>query len=81
MLLPGALNALKAVHELGGQVLIVSSRQEASIRSILNFTGIQSLCHLIRGSVFGESKGSFLKEQNAQIYVGDHLGDVACTEF
>jgi len=34
-LLPGALDALQAVHASGGQVLIVSSRMEASIHSIL----------------------------------------------
>ena len=36
-LLPGALEALEAVHARGGQVLIVSSRMEASIHSILRY--------------------------------------------
>ena len=75
-LLPGALDALKAVRELGGKILIVSSRVEASIHSILNYTDISDVCDVVTGSLFGEEKGAFLKAQCASVYVGDHTGDV-----
>lgn len=73
-LLPGARDALQAVKDHGGQTLIISAKLDASVNLVLDVVGL-SVDH-VRGSLYAESKGDALREYGAQIYVGDHIGDV-----
>lgn len=74
LLLPGAADALAAVKDHGGETLIISAKLDASVHLVLETVGI-TVDH-VRGSLFAEAKGDALMEYRAQIYVGDHVGDV-----
>ncbi len=73
-LLPGALEALNAVREQGGRALIVSTKVEAAVRLVVEQVGLA--VDEVAGGLFAEAKGGYLREVGAQIYVGDHPGDV-----
>ncbi len=73
-LLPGAVEALDAVREQGGRALIVSTKVEAAVRLVVEQVGLA--VDAVAGGLFAEAKGGYLREVGAQIYVGDHPGDV-----
>jgi phosphoglycolate phosphatase len=73
-LLPGAADAIQAVKDLGGQTLVVSAKLDISVHLVLDTVGM-TVDH-VRGSLYAEAKGDALREYGAQIYVGDHVGDV-----
>ncbi len=78
-LLPGAGQALRAVREAGGRVLVVSAKAEAGVRDVLTEVGLdQPDVHpdLVVGGLFGAAKGERLILESADVYVGDHSGDV-----
>lgn len=78
-LLPGAADALAGVHALGGRVLVVSAKVEAAVRRVLAHVGLQeppAAPDLVAGGLFAAAKGVLLREQGADVYVGDHPGDV-----
>jgi phosphoglycolate phosphatase len=73
-LLPGAAEAVDAVHEAGGRVIVITSK----------FTGNAELhlahCRLeadeLVGSAYGEGKRDALLRHRARWYVGDHVADM-----
>lgn len=73
-LLPGARDAIQAVKDSGGQTLVVSAKLDASVMLVLGVVELE-IDH-VRGSLFAEAKGDALMEYGADIYVGDHVGDV-----
>jgi pyridinium-3,5-biscarboxylic acid mononucleotide sulfurtransferase len=73
--LPGAAEALSAVRELGGRVAVVSAKAEPAVRAVLERVGLEA--DLVVGDRFALGKAEVLREIRAQIYVGDHPGDVA----
>jgi phosphoglycolate phosphatase len=73
-LLPGARDAIQAVKDHGGQTLVISAKLDASVMLVLGVVDLP-IDH-VRGSLFAEAKGDALREYRAQIYVGDHVGDV-----
>lgn len=73
-LLPGAADALQAVKDHGGETLVISAKLDASVHLVLDVVGLK-VDH-VRGSLYAEAKGDALREYHAQIYVGDHVGDV-----
>jgi phosphoglycolate phosphatase len=78
-LLPGAVEALRAVREAGGRVLVVSAKAEVGVRQVLTEVGLDRPdVHpdLVVGGLFGAAKGERLILENADVYVGDHSGDV-----
>lgn len=78
-LLPGALEALRAVREAGGRVLVVSAKAEVGVRQVLTAVGLDDPdVHpdLVVGGLFGAAKGERLLIEGADVYVGDHPGDV-----
>ncbi len=72
--LPGAVEALHAVRAAGGRTLIVSAKIERAVRLVIEAVGIA--VDDIAGGLFAEAKGSYLRRAGAQVYVGDHPGDV-----
>lgn len=78
-LLPGAADALRAVREAGGRVLIVSAKAEIGVHEVLAQVGLDRpdvRPDLVVGGLFGAAKGERLIVENADVYVGDHSGDV-----
>lgn len=91
-LLPGAREALAAVHALGGRVLVVSMKVEPAVRAVLAAVGLDGAdpdgagpdgagpdgagVDEVAGGLFGAAKGARLLESGADVYVGDHPGDL-----
>jgi len=73
--LPGALDALAAVHGHGGRTAVVTGKHEPNARLHLDHLRLP-VDHLV-GDLWGPEKGVALRELGASVYVGDHLGDVA----
>jgi phosphoglycolate phosphatase len=73
-LLPGAQDAVAAVHKLGGRVVVVSAKFEPAVRRALDHVGLE--VDDVVGDLYGEAKGAALLERNASAHVGDHPGDM-----
>jgi phosphoglycolate phosphatase len=78
-LLPGVLEAFAAVRARGGQVLVVSAKFEPAVRAVLLNVGLgapPNAPDLVVGGLFAGAKGLWLREAGADVYVGDHPGDM-----
>jgi len=78
-LLPGARAAVEAVHALGGRVLVVSAKAEPAVRRVLAHVALDRAPHapdLVAGGRFAGAKGELLRREGADVYVGDHPGDI-----
>jgi phosphoglycolate phosphatase len=79
-LLPGAAEAIEAVHAAAGRVLVVSAKVPAAIRAVLDHVGLDRVPRQIDeivGGLFAADKGRALRDLGARVYIGDHLGDIA----
>jgi len=74
--MPGAVQALIAVHELGGRCLVVSAKQDKRVKSAVEEAGLAACLDVLYGDLFGEAKAGALIAEHATIYVGDHPGDM-----
>ena len=74
-LLPGAREAVDAVHGLGGQVIVVSTKVEPAVRLVLAQVGLS--VDGVSGGLFAQAKAGALRAAGAGVFVGDHPGDVA----
>lgn len=72
--LPGAHDAIAAVHEAGGRVLVVSAKKKDFVDRVVGVVGLD--VDETYGYLFAEHKGEVLKREGAAIYVGDHEGDI-----
>ncbi|MGW9207679.1 ATP-dependent sacrificial sulfur transferase LarE [Embleya sp. NPDC055664] len=72
--LPGAREALAAVHRHGGRTMVVTGKHEPNARLHLDHLDL-AVDHLV-GDLWGEQKGVALRASGAGVYVGDHLGDL-----
>jgi uncharacterized protein len=72
--LPGAREAVDAVHRLGGRVVVVTAKYEPNARLHLEHLGIAA--DEVVGWRWGPAKGETLREHGAQVYVGDHVSDI-----
>jgi len=73
-LLPGAREALAAVKALNGRTVIVSAKKADFVQRVLDVVGLEA--DAIYGYLFAEHKGEVLLKEGAQVYVGDHPGDI-----
>lgn len=73
--LPGARESVDAIHAIGGKVVVVSAKKADFVQRVLDVVSIE--VDAIHGYLFAEHKGGALLEEGAQIYVGDHPGDIA----
>jgi phosphoglycolate phosphatase-like HAD superfamily hydrolase len=83
-LLPGATDALAAVRALSGRVLIVSAKAEPGVHEVLAQVGLDHgdlAPDLVVGWLFAAAKGERLLAEGADIYVGDHVGDMAAAKL
>jgi phosphoglycolate phosphatase len=79
-ILAGAAEAFEAIHAVGGRVLVVSAKIEPAVRSVLAHVGLDvppRNADVVAGDLFAERKGGALRAHGAEVYVGDHPGDVA----
>lgn len=76
--MPGALDAVGAVRDLGGKVLVVTAKYEPHARASLVAVGIE--VDAVIGWKYGAAKGDVLRDQDAQLYVGDHPADVLAAQ-
>lgn len=73
-LMPGASDAIAAIRQLSGKAIVVSARTEASARAIVEHVGLE--LDEVLGDRFAEAKGEALASRNADVFVGDHPGDM-----
>lgn len=72
--LPGASDALDAVHALGGTTVVVTAKHQPLAEQTLRSAGLAPT--LVVGDHWGVGKGDALTRLGASIYVGDHPADV-----
>ena len=72
--LPGAHDALAAVHEFGGEVIVISAKKKDFVDRVVDV--VQLEVDRTYGYLFAEHKGEVLRQEGASIYVGDHEGDI-----
>jgi len=75
-LLPGAREALEAVVDEGFDVLVVSAKKDTHVRAVLREVGLDLFVSDVVGERFGDGKAEALLAARAEVYVGDHPGDV-----
>ncbi|AZI57261.1 HAD family hydrolase [Nakamurella antarctica] len=73
--LPGALAAVQAVHDRGGRVIVVTGKYGPNAIAHLDALGMKY--GAVIGKLWGEGKAAALREHQAEVYVGDHIGDMA----
>ncbi|MBL3667477.1 HAD family hydrolase [Streptomyces sp. M2CJ-2] len=72
--LPGARDAMAAVREAGGRAIVVTAKHEPNAKLHLAHLGIEP--DAVIGDLWAEQKALALREYDAGVYVGDHVGDV-----
>lgn len=72
--LPGAREAIAAVREAGGRAIVVTAKYEPNAKLHLEHLGMEP--DAVIGDLWAERKAVALREHGADVYVGDHLGDV-----
>lgn len=72
--MPGAVDAVGAVRDRGGRVIVVTAKFEPHAWTSLRTVGIEP--DVVVGWRFGAAKGEALRQHHAHAYVGDHLADV-----
>ena len=73
--LPGAADAVKAVTRRGGRVVVVTAKFTPNAAAHLDALGIE--VSAVIGDLWSTAKAAALQQQGAEVFVGDHLGDIA----
>jgi len=73
-LLPGAAEAVAAVHESGGQSVVITAKFAPNAQLHMDHLGVAPAA--VEGWRFGEGKTAALREHGATVYVGDHEADM-----
>ncbi len=73
-LLPGAPEAIRAVHDTGGRVVVVTAKYEPNARRCLDHVGLS--VDAVFGWRYADGKADTLLDEGATIYVGDTPNDV-----
>ncbi|ARQ70111.1 HAD family hydrolase [Streptomyces marincola] len=72
--LPGAREAIAAVHRHGGRAIVVTAKYQPNAELHVDHLGLGP--DVVIGSLWAEGKASALRAHGARVYVGDHVGDV-----
>ncbi|MCX4982580.1 HAD family hydrolase [Streptomyces sp. NBC_00572] len=72
--MPGARDAIAAVREAGGRTIVVTAKNGPHAELHLAHLGIEP--DAVVGGLWAEGKAEALRAHGAQVYVGDHIGDV-----
>ncbi len=73
--LPGAADAVAAVTGRGGRAVVVTAKYAANARAHLDALGIE--VSAVVGDLWSTAKAAALQILGAEVFVGDHIGDVA----
>lgn len=73
--MPGAEAAVRAVHERGGRVMVVTSKIGRLAK--LHLDHLDLAVDELAGDLFAEQKATALRKHGATLYVGDHVADMA----
>lgn len=73
--LPGAADAISAVTGRGGRAVVVTAKYAANARAHLDALGIE--VSAVVGDLWSTAKAAALQILGAEVFVGDHIGDVA----
>ena len=73
-LLPGAREALTAVDAHGGQAIVVTAKLGRNAQAHLDALGLSVAA--VTGDSWAAGKAVALREWHAEVFVGDHLGDI-----
>lgn len=74
--LPGAQEALAAVRAAGGRALVVTGKYAPNAARHLDALGWSDHVDELVGDLWAAGKATALTAHGAQVYVGDHTGDV-----
>ncbi|MGW1188611.1 HAD family hydrolase [Streptomyces sp. NPDC002559] len=72
--LPGARESIEAIRARGGRTIVVTAKHQPSAELHMKHLGIEP--DAVIGGLWAEAKGHALREHAADVYVGDHTGDV-----
>ena len=73
--LPGAADAVQAVIHRGGRAVVVTAKFTANAVAHLDALGIE--VSAVVGDLWSTAKAAALQELGAEVFVGDHIGDIA----
>jgi phosphoglycolate phosphatase len=73
--LPGAVEAVREVVQRGGRVVVVTAKHTPNAEAHLRQLGINPTA--VVGNLWSAAKATALRTYGAEVYVGDHLGDIA----
>jgi len=73
-LMPGATEAVAAVHAHGGRAAVVSAKIQAAVDAVLDHVGLDVDDAV--GDLYADAKGDALRVNGATAHVGDHPGDM-----
>jgi phosphoglycolate phosphatase len=72
--MPGALDAVRAVTSRGGRAVVVTAKFGPNAEAHLDALGIGASA--VVGDLWSAGKAVALQQHHAEVYVGDHLGDI-----
>ena len=72
--LPGAAEAVQAVTDRGGRVVVVTAK--LGIHAVAHLASLGIEVSAVVGELWSAAKAAALQEYGAEVYVGDHLGDI-----
>ena len=72
--MPGAVEAVRAVTDRGGRAVVVTTKYGPNAAAHLQHLGIE--VSAVVGDLWSAAKAVALQELGAEVFVGDHLGDI-----
>lgn len=72
--MPGAIEAVRSVAERGGRSVVVTAKYQPTAKAHLEVLGVE--VEAVVGDLWSSAKAVALQEYGAEVYVGDHLGDI-----
>ena len=72
---PGAVEAVRAVTDRGGRAVVVTTKFGPNAEAHLAYLGIE--VSAVVGDLWSAAKAVALRELGAEVFVGDHLGDIS----
>ena len=72
--MPGAVAAVEAVTQRGGRAVVVTAKYAPNAAASLEHLGIE--VSAVVGDLWSAAKAAALQEWGAEVFVGDHLGDI-----
>lgn len=72
--LPGAAESVRAVTSRGGRAVVVTAKYGPNAVAHLQELGIE--VSAVVGDLWSTAKAAALQDEGAEVFVGDHLGDI-----